>query len=114
MEQATRLYKQYLEDARNLAKIGNDEVTLLKAIAFANIANAIGSTGFVNISEVIEEDNGVKAESESKDNRKFVEGKASLKRTPNPKEETAKTAHQATSLPRTSSASPIPGSMPVQ
>ncbi len=91
MEQATRLYKQYLEDARNLAKIGNDEVTLLKAIAFANIANAIGSTGFVNVSEIIEEDNGVKAEQENKDNRKFVEGKASLKRTPNPKEETVKT-----------------------
>lgn len=89
MEQATRLYKQYLEDAQSLAKVGNNEVTLLKAIAFAQIASAIASTGFV---EVVDSSAFASEENtqEDKKYRKSVVGKASLKRTPNPKDETTK------------------------
>lgn len=82
MEQANRLYRQYLEDARNLAKVGQDALTLQKAEVFAKIATAIAATGFVEAS-IFEEENT--APEPRKVTGQAPTGKASLERTPEPK-----------------------------
>ena len=89
MEQANKLYQQYLDDARNLAKVGKDELTLHKAAVFAQIAQAIAATGLVNegaFGESMAPEPEIEKE-ESKTEPKKVVGtaKASLERKPEPK-----------------------------
>ena len=89
MNQSSQLYKQYLEDARNMAKIGKDSLTLQKAGVMAQIAAAIAATGFV-MEDVFA--NGAPEPAENSSNVvtmpvRSVTGKASLERTVPPKKE---------------------------
>lgn len=95
MEEATKLYRQYLEDARSLAKVGQDANTLQKANVFAQIAAAIAATGYVEPHAFTEEAPEPVEEKPTPNvvsmpaTPRTVTGKASLERTVPPKKEPA-------------------------
>ena len=104
MTEANRLYQQYLEDARNLAKVGQDALTLQKAEVFAHIAAAIAATGLVT-EDVFQEEglNPIPVTSPA------PTGKASLERKPEPKKVVGTTKPEDMPKPVASTTSaPVP------